>query len=132
MLCRLKDQYHQPLSGMQQSMHALQGNTNPPSRASPKPWAPPAVIDDNSSAFARYATSHRAFMGSGPPSCASSSALSSQVRVLAHPAAFRLTAERAFLSPAPGHRLAGPVNLILWVCAWRVKGALYREMALAG
>lgn len=111
MLCRLKDQYHPPLSGMQQSMHTLQGNTNTPSRASPKPWAPPAVIDDNSSAFARYVTSHKAFMGSGPPSRASSSALSSQVRVLAQ--AFRLHAERAFLRPAPGHRPAGPVNLIL-------------------
>lgn len=95
---------------MQQSIHVLQGSTNTPSRASPKPWVPPAVIDDNSSAFARYAASHRAFMGSGPPSRASSSALSSQVRVLGQTAAFHLRAQRAFSSPAPGHRPAGPVK----------------------
>ena len=114
LLCRLEDRSHPTRSGMQQSMHALQGNTNTPSRASPKPWVPSAVIDDNSSAFARYAASHRAVMGSGPPSRASSSALSSQVRVLGQTAAFHLRAQCAFSSPAPGHRPAGPVNLILW------------------
>lgn len=48
------------------------------SRGTSKPWAPPAVIDDNSSAFVRYAVSHRAFAGSGPPSRQSSATLSSQ------------------------------------------------------
>ena len=58
----------------------LQG-TPGSSRGTSKPWAPPAVIDDNSSAFVRYAVSHRAFAGSGPPSRQSSATLSSQVRV---------------------------------------------------
>lgn len=57
----------------------LQG-TPGSSRGTSKPWAPPAVIDDNSSAFVRYAVSHRAFAGSGPPSRQSSATLSSQAR----------------------------------------------------
>ena len=98
----------------------LQG-TPGSSRGTSKPWAPPAVIDDNSSAFVRYAVSHRAFAGSGPPSRQSSATLSSQVRAFL---------EDVLCLCSPLNTSLHAVGIMLWKLRLTGPAHVHREMAL--